>query len=217
MVNIFSKSRYQADRLFPIMLSLGPMEPIDKTQRISRNEAARRLNVSPTQVYKFEQLGKLRFVKEEGRTYYDMVEVEELAITYKKPPTGRRKNPKGTTGNGSRYFDAVRGKISAKVFSLFKQGKSCQDVVIEASVTPEFADELWLQYSETPRQRALREQEQAYEKEYKTELRRREHRDFLTKLAKVKNRAAPLTEEERKELEEWKAMKAEKMMQEKKV
>lgn len=187
------------------------MEIIDKAQRISRKEVSKRLNVSLTKIYDWEKQGKLRTVREDGRTYYDMVEVEALAQTYVKPPTGRKALGKGRK-NGHRWFDATRGKISAKVFALFKQGKTCQDAVIEAAISPDYADELWLQYNETPRQRALREQELSMEKEYKSELRRQEHREFLTRLAKIKTRTAPLSDDERRELEEWKAMRAEKMM-----
>lgn len=98
--------------------------------RVDRREAAQILHCSRDNVRRLDRVGTLRTGKRDrnGTFTYDRREVEELA----------RKRGLGVKANG---------ELTARVFRLFKERRSFEDICIETEQEPDVIQALWERYN----------------------------------------------------------------------
>jgi len=146
---------------------------------MSRKNAANYLGVSTGMVQHWEDRGVLIPIREGKRVYLPIDQLERLRAEYR--PNPRKAKRRGPSGPQHRE----RGRIAAKAFKLFRDGKHIPDVVIELEIDPRYAEELWKAYTITPDERAELERQEKEDAAYRAETRARGWQDWRIRMKEL--------------------------------
>lgn len=159
---------------------------------LSRRQVSFRLGCSQMQVIRFEQQGKLHPRRERptgySRVWYSLEEVQKLDASWV-----RRKNKPEAIELQMANTNA-RGKLAARAFKMFRDGRALADVVIELEIDPILARQFWEEYQLSFEDKRRLQETRAREERDRAEQRRkdradslrqyREHQEHLAEIAK---------------------------------
>lgn len=143
-------------------------------REFTRRQVCYRLGCSIATVQEFERTGKLHPRRDDkGKLFFSIQEVEKLAQTWK--PRRTKQAPVDTLLANSN----VRGKIAARAFRMFSDGKDLPDIVDALEADPIIIRQLYVEWKDSLAGRLEIEKKRRQAEREAVEQKRKDRADSL--------------------------------------